>query len=916
MELVSLSLRHWRNIPRLSLDQLDRPLVVLAGPNRTGKTGIYSAIRAALFDDATSSSKEIKAYTAWGSEAAPEVILGFRHAGDEYRVHKRFTRGKESISRLERRTSAGWSKVADGKQLTTEVTRLLGIDKPDDSLLKLLWLPQGTTTLPTDLGSGLRRQFETVLGSLLTERDHRILESARSRVEEWFTSKGEPKVRTELATVQEELQQCERELADLLRQRDDTDHARNRYRDLAGRAAEAHRDLARSRRELAEKKSAFTTLQSRRAVHAQAAADLAKATQQESAARQSLADWQAEATRRDQAEQAARAARATCESTQATLREELTEFNTLETAAREASEKERATRTRLAALREQQRLQQLRLLRDQLRSEVESKREAQAQLDGYKADQAAILAPSDADWAALETTRRELAAIETKLASRSAQVTFKAASATSLRIELDERPAEERAFAAGEEWVAAVGSLATLSFPGIGELQIRQVDPQVHADLLRKKSALKEQQQTLLAPLGLSPDDAGLWDELTLRRERRTILTARIEQIGKTLPRETSPRDKGAASRDPAVELARIEAQLARSGQTESAPLEVASSDTEPGDLTDAIASAEQSVAESEEQLRIAHESLDRHRRQIETLRARANEQELLATQTQATLTAVLESLSRMGEESSLLDAVRAAVESVRQAEVKEVATRLTSDEERLEQDIREIEAAIERQTDRLRQAEGEQRSLEGEFRSRLGLHDELTRVESRKSELSSRLLRLEREGRARKLLHARLDDARRTQVGDVTRAISERTLAWADQLGLSEFHALDFDGGYLPSGLTRRDLDTPVALNDKSESFGTVEQLALLVRLAAGAALAHDTRQVAVLDDPLAHADSVKHRRMLEIFSQLVRSSPDRSSGLQLIVLTCHPERYDRLPQDVPVIHLADELRRSIAEG
>ena len=40
MELVSLSLRNWRNIPRLVLDQLDRPLIVLAGPNRTGKTGV------------------------------------------------------------------------------------------------------------------------------------------------------------------------------------------------------------------------------------------------------------------------------------------------------------------------------------------------------------------------------------------------------------------------------------------------------------------------------------------------------------------------------------------------------------------------------------------------------------------------------------------------------------------------------------------------------------------------------------------------------------------------------------------------------------------------------------------------------------------------------------------------------------
>lgn len=912
MELVSLSLRHWRNIPRLSLDQLDRPLVVLAGPNRTGKTGIYSAIRAALFDDATSSAREVKAYAAWGGDAPPEVILGFRHGGDEYRVQKRFSRGKDNLSRLERRTSSGWSKVADGKQLTTEVKRLLGIEDSKDSLLELLWLEQGMTALPAKLGPGLQRQFETVLGSLLTDRDHRILEAARSRVREWFTdTKGDIKAGTELASKRLELEQCEQELAKLLKQRDLTNQGRDRYRDLTSRAAEAHRELARSRRELAEKKASFSALQSRRAAHAQALANLSTAKQREASARQTLSEWQETAARRDEAATTAQSVKSLWQSTEETFRTAQSQNEALETAASEALERERSARSRRDALKEQQQRVQLRQLRDRLKSEVESLRESRELLERWKAEQDALLAPSESDWSALETIRRDLGTIEAKLASRAAQVTFHAEAATSLRLEVDGQPPQEIAFAAGEEWSAAIGHLAKLSIPGVGELQIRQVDPQAHSDLLRKKDALRYQQQAHLAPLGLSVDDAQLWETLSLRRERRSILTAQIEQVGKSLSREKA----GLSSRDPAAELARIEAQLARPLPADDLSSPVESDDCEPSDLLAAIDEAEQAVVLAEEQTRAARDTLEQHRNEVESLRQSAGERQQAVAEAQGAMKAAEEGLARLGEEDVLQAGVQAAHTAVQQAEVEEVASRLNADEERLEQEIHELEAALERQSDRLRQAEGEQRMLEGEFRSSLGLHDELTRLESRQSELLSRLARLEREGRARKLLHGRLDEARRTQVGDVTHAISERTLAWAKQLGLGEFEALDFAGSYLPSGLTRRDLEAPVALNSVAESFGTVEQLALLVRLAAGSALAGETRQVAVLDDPLAHADAVKHRRMLEIFTQVVRQPPEQREGLQLLILTCHPERYDRLPPDVPVIDLAEALRRSLAE-
>jgi DNA repair protein SbcC/Rad50 len=192
-----------------------------------------------------------------------------------------------------------------------------------------------------------------------------------------------------------------------------------------------------------------------------------------------------------------------------------------------------------------------------------------------------------------------------------------------------------------------------------------------------------------------------------------------------------------------------------------------------------------------------------------------------------------------------------------------------------------------------------------------------LTAEEARKEQLKARLEACELEGRGRKRLFELLESTRQTQIGEVTRVLSDRTLAWASHLGLDELRGLEFDTGYLPSGLHRRDLPSVQPLS--SESFGTHEQLALLVRLAAGMALARDERQLAVLDDPLTHADVVKHQRMLDIFCQITRPTTADSGGaggLQLFVLSCHPERYRRLPAHVPVVDLVAELERSRAEA
>jgi uncharacterized protein YhaN len=133
--------------------------------------------------------------------------------------------------------------------------------------------------------------------------------------------------------------------------------------------------------------------------------------------------------------------------------------------------------------------------------------------------------------------------------------------------------------------------------------------------------------------------------------------------------------------------------------------------------------------------------------------------------------------------------------------------------------------------------------------------------------------------------------------------------MGWAQALGLTGYTGLAFGDQLLPGGLALDGESVEMA----RESYGTQEQLSILIRLAVGGLLAVKESAVAILDDPLAHADDGKHRRMLDILTRAAHGEPHGphpTGPLQLIILTCHADRFDYLA-DSQQIDLARLIRR-----
>ena len=71
-----------------------------------------------------------------------------------------------------------------------------------------------------------------------------------------------------------------------------------------------------------------------------------------------------------------------------------------------------------------------------------------------------------------------------------------------------------------------------------------------------------------------------------------------------------------------------------------------------------------------------------------------------------------------------------------------------------------------------------------------------------------------------------------------------------------------------------------------QSLSFGTHEQVAVLLRVAMATLLSREERQLVVLDDRLVNADD---ERMARLCSVLEEASAD----CQIVIATCRPEAY-----------------------
>lgn len=864
------------------VDGLGPGVNILSAGNEAGKSTLFRAVRACLFERHNSKNEFLRSLATDGLSLPVCVTLGFEHDGADYVLRKSFV--KSPAASLAR----GGVEIARGREADERVWELLGIApgggrSVDEAAFGILWVGQGKSFDPpamsdaaaNALNAAIQEEVGTLVGG---ERARKVLAELKDELARVVTETGRPRTGGPLAEAEarlagfaRELEEAERRLAVLDAQLVDLAAKRAEGARLADPAIEAgmRSDLAAARAALKEGESAAALLGRFELAEQQARAALDRATQQRTDLAQRAARIDADRRR------------------EADLQAKLAPLDAEERAARDALA---AARAEIAAI------------------DAAAERDAVAERDLQRLAEALARAAGRDDLARRETA---LVALGDRLVANEAALAGNGATATTLTT-LDAIEREQGGLLARLE-AAAPHVSVTLGPEGAGRVEF--AGRRLHADAAQAAVDPLTIRIGDIATVTVSPPaGAGKVEQQKLQQLNERLAALRD---GAGVSTAAELRAAHARRRELEADAAGLRAELEAYGVRGGSPAtaleklrtEIARADSL---VAEALATAGLAAPPAAADLAARQEALrggrDTARRRRQTLEGTAEAQNATLARTGAARGelggALGEIAGRLAADLAVLpDADRdrlieaadarvaaataehgtkaAALEGQRSAapspeELERRATRVTR-----------LEAALQNHEARRGTLEREIANLEGQIQSAggdgLGERAEVLReerdlaardVERHRGHVATlQLLRETIEAcyqEQRDRLHAPLRRHLRPFLNDV---FPQAELALGD--------------GFAITGLHRAG---PEAEMFERLSAGTQEQIAVLVRLAMGALICERGQEVPiVLDDALVFSDDGRIEQMFDALARAGRTQ-------QVIVLTCRSRAFAKL--------------------
>jgi len=890
MILHSIRVQGWRCFADpIEVGPFDERLNVLHAPNGTGKSKLLEALLRAFFDSHRVTGRDVEALRPWGRALSPRVTVDFALGGVDYRLEKGFL--DEAATTLRRREDGRFVSLAEGDRADDLVRELLlgsapgrGVSKQTHwGLAQVLWAPQEGLTLPglsDNIVDGIRHslgaQMQGPEGGCLERRIDEIYFEIYTPTGRLRGGKDAPRV----VTLAERLDQLRGQMQSVGQRLEQFAETNRAVEDLAARCAQAQHDLRQLKQGADEARTAartFADLVARTdTLTAQVAAaaahteELARRMDRIHDLRRKLEEIEADIRARQADEPAIAAER---EAGRATERE-----------ANEAVERARAAREEVDRARaELERARRAAELHATVRTEevrVGKAVEDDLQLAELREQRARLIAPDAKNLKAIRRALQSRDTVRTQLDAALVSLEIEPTKDGSLEVRAGEHPGT-RILAAGEAVVLRGSPAVEVVLAGVG--RIRASGPAEDVPELRKQLARAERTLAgLTAPFGTQDIEAleqqgeareslerrigrieehlaTLLEDETLEERQQTLGRARAE-LGEILKEHNAWQ-----SQPPDIEaLGSAEAALRKRQRADERQAEVALQAARA-----VLAAAEKRWDEHEARLHDA-------RRQIE--RIGADLQELLG--------------------DGLKDAERTEQwNKARRAQERLAATLRDAVAERAQYpgDPRRDLAQVEKQ---LQAAEAAERKLSDEERSAAGRlaqlaveapYTAMAQAEETVACLEQAHAREVLRADAIKLLRDTIERLRAEAVADVAGPVEDRATRILHRIAGGRLGRLRLTDRFEPQHVVPGSTDQGVELLELSG--GEREQLHLSVRLALPEVLAAGERQLVVLDDVLTATDTPRLARIQTILEEAAEK-------LQVLILTCHPERYGGLTE------------------
>lgn len=836
----------------VEIPALSPGLNILHGPNASGKSTLLRALRHLMADSYSLSGQIAESQMRpWGRSLAPSITAVFEHNAQRFRISKRFF--EQAQVRLDQWTEDSFQPVMEGKHADDRLRQMLLAEAPSRGLateahlgiLQILWTPQGPPALES-ISTQVRSSIEQSLGAAaLNPRAQQIKHDIESEYLQYFTEKGAWKksVNSPLYPKQQELERHTAQTGQLHTQWLQAAQHRETARSLDDEIAGLSAAIAAGERELEQleqKSVAFARLRLE-------ASDRGRVESEARLHYQSLNDkvesWLADIKKLREAQDELAALTASIQS----KKEEA------EKSARRVDE----LNDRIFQLSSQRSYLEHSAHIARIRGILEQLARFRANEDDLLQQIAALPAPEPAEVPALRKLIQDLALTRGQLEAASLKLIFKAESDTTLEI-LRGSPEGAHSVATNGEAAFTGPEGVTFRIPGVGLFSAESANPAA-AGLAKSLTVLERKAAQIVA----GHDNLPL-EQLLANAEQRALLQEKIQA------NRAEARGIGQNRKPPdwQEELDKHSAELAHLAPLFPKPPEPLTQ--RPEDLQPDLEFANDAKSRSASALAAAEE----RRKQVEKLK---QELDLRLARHQAGPS--IDILTQSRDEAAL--AHQAASASLRKATEEYAA--LGADPAPA---IGQLQTALQRQKATHAQRKQELDFLQGQIHQTADSHlySELAAAEERAAQLQADVNRASRRGTALARLRQELDAAGREVTAAVPKTVADaanvfwRKISGAPALVLNtelELDTLDATGFRAPHA----DL-----------SGGEKEQASFALRLALAHQLAANERQLAVFDDSFLATDPSRTARILEI---LEASATER---LQVLVLTCHPERYQSL--------------------
>ena len=279
MIVTAIAVSGWRCfLEETNVGPFTEGLNVIHAPNGTGKSTLFEAMQRGLLDAHGVTGHSVEAIRPWGRSLAPRVTIEFEHTGQAYRVTKQYLDGP--TSGLERQEDGRFRPVAEGRAADDEVRAILHGEAPGRGATKqqhwgiaqILWAPQGDLALAS-LSGDLIANIHSLLGVQLSSAEGGRLEK---KVDDlyytYFTAGGSLKTGryAPLTQLEQRLQAAELRCCDAEERQIDFEEASRRVEDLRLEQRQARvetEELRRSLKKARERAQTYNHLKSEYEAH-------------------------------------------------------------------------------------------------------------------------------------------------------------------------------------------------------------------------------------------------------------------------------------------------------------------------------------------------------------------------------------------------------------------------------------------------------------------------------------------------------------------------------------------------------------------------------------------------------------------------------------------------------------------------